>query len=191
MEEPIMSKPEGTGGEGGKTPDRTVKIAIWALIGLIAAAVVFFALTVGIGLKTSQPATVQPDGQTGTPEEPNSADNTRSNYALTEYRNKVLGLTIDKTIGAYFTEPDSGMTLYVLKAGSECTGACLKNWKPYDAPAEITDGQLSVFARSDSGELQYAWQGRGLYTYVGDERPGDVLGDGFDSSSWTIARPQM
>jgi len=105
-----------------------------------------------------------------------------------ENRNKALGLTIDKVVGIYFTNPFlQGKTLYTTE--EECLGACLETWAPYLAETSLAEeGYLSVVRRSDSGKFQYAWKGQSLYTFSGDSRSGDVLGDGFDHV-WHIARP--
>lgn len=205
MEEPVtpQTTPEEMNagmntGAGSKKPDRTVKIAIWALAGLIFIAVIFFALNVRFsGTPQAEPGSPQGETGEGTStttqvlNDPNSAENISKNYALLNYRNKALGLTIDQNIGTYFTEPSAGMTLYVMRDGGECTSSCLTNWTPYLASEKVSNDQLTTVVRSDSGKLQYAWHGKGLYTYKGDAKPGDVLGDGFDYTKWIIARPIM
>ena len=84
----------------------------------------------------------------------------------------------------------SGMTLYRFdkdKSGvSNCAGACAMTWPPLllgtGAAAPVTgngvQGPLSVIARSDGGR-QVADNGRALYRYSGDTKPGDTNGDGF------------
>ena len=84
----------------------------------------------------------------------------------------------------------SGMTLYRFdkdKSGvSNCAGACAMTWPPLllgtGAAAPVTgngvQGPLSVIARSDGGR-QVADNGRALYRYSGDAKPGDTNGDGF------------
>lgn len=99
----------------------------------------------------------------------------------------LLGVTVDKHIGTYFRHPETDKTLYVRKEG-RCTGDCLDTWTPYLAEEAKTVGNLSTTPRADSGELQYVWAGKPLYTFERDEELGDVLGSGHDQV-WQIARP--
>lgn len=101
--------------------------------------------------------------------------------------NRKLGTFFDVYLGTVLTDPHTGMTLYVNRVGS-CGGECLTQWKPYLADGKVELGNLSTVVRNDSGELQYAWQGQLLYTYVYDTKPGDVLGDGV-GNAWSVVRP--
>lgn len=60
------------------------------------------------------------------------------------------------------------------------TGDCSRLWLPLEAP-EIANpaGFFSVIARDD-GITQWAFQGRPLYKFAGDRKPGDVNGSGVD-----------
>ncbi len=81
-----------------------------------------------------------------------------------------------------------GMTLYFLtgKQSESCTGTCLDTWSPLIA-GELAGsfGDWTVVTRSD-GTRQWAYQGWPLYTFSGDERPGDAEGLHFDSR-WQTA----
>ncbi|MNE52074.1 Secreted repeat [compost metagenome] len=75
-----------------------------------------------------------------------------------------------------------GMTVYTFDqdAGgkSMCSGECAKNWPPMMAPADAkADGKWSVIKRDD-GMMQWAYDGKPLYTFVKDEKPGEMKGDG-------------
>ncbi|MDR9861220.1 putative lipoprotein with Yx(FWY)xxD motif [Pseudomonas baetica] len=75
-----------------------------------------------------------------------------------------------------------GMTVYTFDkdAGgkSMCNGDCAKNWPPMMAPADAkAEGKWSVIKRDD-GMMQYAYDGKPLYTFVKDEKPGEMKGDG-------------
>ena len=75
-----------------------------------------------------------------------------------------------------------GMTVYTFdkdeKGKSMCNGDCAKNWPPMMAPAGATaEGKWSVIKRDD-GKMQYAYDGKPLYTFVKDEKPGEMKGDG-------------
>ncbi|MHC8336620.1 COG4315 family predicted lipoprotein [Pseudomonas sp. HLT2-19-2] len=74
-----------------------------------------------------------------------------------------------------------GMTVYTFDkdAGgkSMCNDDCAKNWPPMMAPAGAkAEGKWSVIKRDD-GMMQYAYDGKPLYTFVNDKKPGDMVGD--------------
>ncbi|GAB6404494.1 COG4315 family predicted lipoprotein [Pseudomonas sp. MHK4] len=74
-----------------------------------------------------------------------------------------------------------GMTLYTFDKDSGgksmCNDECAKNWPPMMAPAGATaSGKWSVIKRDD-GTSQYAYDGKPLYTFVKDKKPGDMVGD--------------
>ena len=76
-----------------------------------------------------------------------------------------------------------GMTLYsfdkdVPNSGtSMCQGACLSLWPAASASADAKpEGSLTLIKRED-GSQQWAYQGKPLYTYSLDKKPGDTLGD--------------
>ncbi|HTJ65035.1 MAG TPA: hypothetical protein VL899_14620 [Alphaproteobacteria bacterium] len=80
----------------------------------------------------------------------------------------------------------AGKTLYTSdrdKAGaSSCDTDCLRSWQPLPAawlakPA----GDWSVIARDD-GSKQWAFKGKALYTFAGDNKAGDTNGDGADKN---------
>lgn len=75
-----------------------------------------------------------------------------------------------------------GMTVYTFDkdAGgkSMCNGDCAKNWPPLMAPADAkAEGKWTVIKRDD-GMMQYAYDGKPLYTFMKDEKPGEMKGDG-------------
>lgn len=85
-----------------------------------------------------------------------------------------------------------GMTLYTSDRDSPgksmCNDTCAKNWPPLVATAEDRgSGQWSVLQRDD-GSWQWAYGGKPLYTFVQDQKPGDMLGDG-KMDAWHVARP--
>jgi predicted lipoprotein with Yx(FWY)xxD motif len=58
-----------------------------------------------------------------------------------------------------------------------CEGECLKTWQPLLAgPQDQSSGFWEVMDRSD-GSRQWAYKGAALYTYSGDEKPGDTNGN--------------
>jgi predicted lipoprotein with Yx(FWY)xxD motif len=81
-----------------------------------------------------------------------------------------------------------GMTLYAFEGGARhpeppCTdgGDCTRHWAPLEAP-EIANpaGDFSAIARDD-GITQWAYRGKPLYKFDGDQRAGDVNGIGADA----------
>ena len=55
---------------------------------------------------------------------------------------------------------------------------CSADWSPYPAPASLTvpQGHWSFYTRED-GARQLTYQGYALWTYKGDEAPGDINGN--------------
>ncbi|MGF6111184.1 hypothetical protein HKK52_21120 [Pseudomonas sp. ADAK2] len=75
-----------------------------------------------------------------------------------------------------------GMTVYTFDKDSGgksmCNDDCAKNWPPMMAPAGAkAEGKWTVIKRDD-GKMQYAYDGKPLYTFVKDEKPGEMKGDG-------------
>ncbi|HEY3492276.1 MAG TPA: hypothetical protein VGK43_04945 [Solirubrobacterales bacterium] len=93
-----------------------------------------------------------------------------------------------------------GMTLYDFhkdKAGrSSCYGACAGAWPPLltegapqvEGGAEA--GMLGTTKRKD-GTVQVTYAGRPLYTYVGDQKPGEANGNDIDQfgAEWYALQP--
>jgi predicted lipoprotein with Yx(FWY)xxD motif len=83
-----------------------------------------------------------------------------------------------------------GRTLYMFGADtknrSNCADACAGNWPPAKAPSKPTVGKgvskrkLKVIKRAD-GTKQLSYAGHPLYGFVGDQKPGDVTGQGVDA----------
>jgi predicted lipoprotein with Yx(FWY)xxD motif len=85
------------------------------------------------------------------------------------------------------------MTLYTFDRDdasdkSNCNGKCAANWQPLAAAADATNaGNWSVIIRND-GPKQWAYKGKPLYTWMDDEQPGDIDGDG-RNNVWHVAVP--
>ncbi|WP_207848622.1 MULTISPECIES: hypothetical protein [unclassified Pseudomonas] len=76
-----------------------------------------------------------------------------------------------------------GMTVYTFDKDtggkSMCNGDCAKNWPPMMAPAGAkAEGKFTPIKRDD-GMMQWAYDGKPLYTFKMDEKPGDMKGEGF------------
>ena len=88
----------------------------------------------------------------------------------------------------------AGMTLYTFDkdaAGSGksvCNGQCAVLWPPLKSAAgDQPSGDWSVITRDDSS-TQWAYQGKPLYLWIKDQKPGDKTGDGVNKV-WSLARP--
>jgi predicted lipoprotein with Yx(FWY)xxD motif len=84
-----------------------------------------------------------------------------------------------------------GMTLYQLSVEKHgkfiCTSSCLSLWHPLVVKRGVTPAgakSLGLVKRPD-GRLQVTYKGGPLYTFVQDQKPGDVSGNGFkDVGVW-------
>ncbi|UQS13420.1 hypothetical protein [Pseudomonas sp. HS6] len=76
-----------------------------------------------------------------------------------------------------------GMTVYTfdkdMGGKSMCNGECAKMWPPMMAPAGAkAEGKFTPIKRDD-GMMQWSMDGKPLYTFMKDEKPGDMKGEGF------------
>ena len=96
------------------------------------------------------------------------------------------------TLGTVLVDP-AGHTLYSLAGDtpttSTCTGGCAMAWPPLTVPAGShaiaatgVPGTFSTFVRPGGG-TQVAYNGKPLYEWQGDSKPGDVTGQGIDGFS--------
>lgn len=85
----------------------------------------------------------------------------------------------------------AGMTLYTFDkdvAGSgksACNGPCATAWPALAAPAQVAP-PYSVVTRDDGGK-QLAYNGKPLYLYAADQKPGERNGDNF-KQIWHVAK---
>lgn len=90
--------------------------------------------------------------------------------------------TVPGAGGSAVLTDDNGMTLYTFDKDpaeqSACNGTCAQKWPPYlvGGSDRSADG-LSIIERDDGSE-QWAINGKALYLWVGDAKPGDTTGDG-------------
>jgi predicted lipoprotein with Yx(FWY)xxD motif len=75
----------------------------------------------------------------------------------------------------------NGMTLYTFDKDStgksNCSGGCLASWPAFTAGnASLAGGDFSIVVRDD-GTQQWAFQGKPLYFFAGDAKPGEINGD--------------
>ena len=126
---------------------------------------------------------------------------TSASTTTTTTATPVAGATVmvatNPTLGKILVDAQ-GMTLYLFGADtpgtSNCSGACLKNWPALTATGDNpvagsgVTGTLGVITRSD-GINQVTLNGRPLYTFVRDTKPGDANGQGVNAFGgiWTVA----
>lgn len=76
----------------------------------------------------------------------------------------------------------SGRVLYTFdkdEAGkSNCSGQCAINWPPFAAAADSKAAAGYSVVTRDDGSKQWALNGKPLYFFVGDAKPGDSTGEG-------------
>lgn len=96
-----------------------------------------------------------------------------SGGVLVDYSKKMTLYTFDK-------DPGDG-------SKSVCNGPCAANWPPLVASAADKDVAGFTKVKRDDGSLQWAYQGKPLYFWVKDQKPGDKTGDGFNNV-WRVAK---
>jgi predicted lipoprotein with Yx(FWY)xxD motif len=77
----------------------------------------------------------------------------------------------------------AGCALYLFNKDtattSACDATCLQLWHPVPGPAQpgsgVDQAKLNVFNRTD-GTVQATYGGHQLYTFAGDNQPGDANG---------------
>ena len=84
-----------------------------------------------------------------------------------------------------------GMTVYTFDKDtggkSMCNADCAKNWPPMMAPAGAkAEGKFKPIKRDD-GTMQWAYDGKPLYMFMKDEKPGEMKGDGM-MDVWRVVR---
>jgi len=88
---------------------------------------------------------------------------------------------VDSSAGKGLAD-EKGMTLYTYdkdeKGKSNCSGECAEYWPPAKASADAKPtGDLTLIKRDD-GTMQWADEGKPLYTFAQDKKAGEVKGDG-------------
>lgn len=77
-----------------------------------------------------------------------------------------------------------GMTLYVFDKDTKgiptCYTACAKNWPPYLVKEGKETGTGWTQAKRKDGSIQWVYDGRPLYFFYEDKKPGDAMGDGMN-----------
>ncbi|MCK9797233.1 hypothetical protein BK634_02410 [Pseudomonas chlororaphis] len=86
-----------------------------------------------------------------------------------------------------------GMALYTFAKDADgksmCNDKCAANWPPLMAEgSDKAMGKWTVIKRDD-GAMQWAYDGKPLYTFVMDKKVGDMTGDGKMDGAWKVAKP--
>jgi predicted lipoprotein with Yx(FWY)xxD motif len=86
----------------------------------------------------------------------------------------------DSSLGKILVD-HKGMTLYTFDKDemgkSNCYDKCAANWPPFLAAVDAQpEGEWTIIERTD-GTKQWAYDGKPLYLWVKDTKPGDVTGD--------------
>jgi predicted lipoprotein with Yx(FWY)xxD motif len=116
-----------------------------------------------------------------------------------------IGLLAATTLSAVAAEPvkmvetkmgkamatEKGMTLYTFdkdaKDKSNCDKDCLKKWPAFHAASKAkAEGEWSLVKAADGKEM-WSYNGKPLYTYAEDKKPGDMNGDGV-GGVWHMAK---
>ena len=95
-----------------------------------------------------------------------------------------------RTIGRVLTTV-AGATLYTFdddqNGESSCYDDCAKHWPPLIALSTAkAHWRMSLTRRTDS-QQQWQYDGKPLYTYIGDTTPGDMNGDNV-GNVWHVIR---
>jgi len=89
-----------------------------------------------------------------------------------------------------FTDAN-GMTLYTFDKDttdvSNCYDKCATNWPPLKAEGDaMSMGEWKVIDRKD-GTKVWAYDGHPLYTFIKDQKAGDMMGEGV-MDVWHVAK---
>lgn len=106
-----------------------------------------------------------------------------------------------KQAGTAHLVDSKGDTLYVFAADkgakSSCYGKCASFWPPVKAGTQVrvsgggkASGTVGAVTRRDGGK-QLTYAGHPLYTYAGDQAPGQTKGQGvnIDGGLWWMVAP--
>jgi predicted lipoprotein with Yx(FWY)xxD motif len=141
-----------------------MRAAVSLVVGAVGAVSVAALVLFGIALAST--------GGGGEPASANGAGVTLKTATI----DGVAVLTSANGLTLYWFAPDSA-------AASRCTGSCVVYWPPVTGtPAAgpgVTTGKLGTIKRP-GGTTQATYDGHPLYTYIGDEAPGQAHGNKID-----------
>ncbi|WP_353151845.1 hypothetical protein [Pollutimonas bauzanensis] len=85
-----------------------------------------------------------------------------------------------------------GMTLYTFdkdmanSGKSTCNGPCADNWPPLSAAQDATPSDKFTIITREDGTRQWAHDGKPLYLFKSDKKPGDRAGEDFKEVWHTV-----
>ncbi len=127
----------------------------------------------------------QPNGQAGTGQ---NTQNTGKNTLVRVIQTKVNGQMTNILANG------TGLALYYRTSdpapNSTCTADCAKTWPPFIAQGSLImsqnfPGQLTIKSTANGNQVEY--NGHPLYTYTGDNAPGEVNGQNVGNVWKTIS----
>ena len=105
--------------------------------------------------------------------------------------------TMDSSLGKILVDNEKSMTLYTYKPDgtgakvSTCTGKCIAAWPPFLAAADaMAEGDwtiVDVVDKDGKTVKMWAYDGKPLYWFVKDAKPGDVTGEGL-GEVWYVVK---
>lgn len=148
------------------------------------------ALALGtLGLAACGPGggTYGSSGATGAKAAVSSASSGTVNAAVLKTASTKLGSVVVDGAGKTIYEFDKDTKG---SGKSACTGGCAGLWPAVTASSTPTlsgvTGTVGTITRDD-GTKQVTLNGRPLYTYAGDAKPGDVTGQGYGGIWWVVS----
>lgn len=103
----------------------------------------------------------------------------------------------DSPLGKILVAATNKMTLYTFAKDtadtSTCYDACATNWPPFTVTGDVVagagvTGKLATTARKD-GQKQLTWNGKPLYFYAKDTKPGDTIGQNVGQIWFVVTNP--
>jgi len=157
------------------------------------------AAVAGLGLIAAACGSSTPSATTSTTTTAASPAGTTGTTATTGAAGQVVADAVSNAkIGSPILVDSAGKTLYKFspdtKTTSACTGSCATYWPPLTAAAGTTPtggpgtgGTFGTITRSD-GTLQVTYDGRPLYTFMGDSSSGSTSGQNLTTygGTWTV-----
>jgi predicted lipoprotein with Yx(FWY)xxD motif len=124
---------------------------------------------------------------------------TTSTTANTGGGTAVISVAANPKLGQILVDSQGKTVYYFLKdkkggTTSTCSGACASVWPPVTGTPKGEKGaqasKLGTIKRSD-GSTQVTYNGWPLYTYTGDQKPGDANGNDFEQfgAEWYALTP--
>jgi predicted lipoprotein with Yx(FWY)xxD motif len=106
----------------------------------------------------------------------------------------ILSAAAQPVVSGGLLQTPAGHSLYTFdndpvgSGRSVCNSPCSNIFPPYlVVENDVPRGDFTLVFRDD-GARQWAYKGRPLYRFYGDEKPGDRGGDGLNRNLWHIAQ---